>query len=180
MSPIKAQFTKNFHIISLTVTVVILIEVSFIAKPPSNVDIFTKLVTEIQGILHRHFWYRQEGVGPLCYLMTLQVLQGNINHGDELGREVPAGGVVDEVPLLGVDLSTAGLLSQLSLRHRPGRQDEMSSRAQPSPVPHTDIRHAADKRIFVKEISADCDEQLRVGIRSGYDLSIELSCCSKF
>ena len=51
-----------------------------------------------------------------------QLLQGNINQLDELGRDVPGGGGVDEVPLLAVDLSTAGLLSQLSLRHRPEGQ----------------------------------------------------------
>ena len=161
-------------------TVVIVIEVLFRVKMPSDVNFLSKLVTEISGLLLSQSWYWQKGVDPLCYLVTLQVLSGNIYHGDEVGSEAPGTGLVDEVPLLGVDLSTAGLLSQLSLRHRPGRQDEMSSRAQPSPVPHTDIRHAADKRIFVKEISADCDEQLRVGIRSGYDLSIELSCSSKF
>ena len=55
--------------------------------------------------------------------MTLQVLYGNINLRDEVGSEVPGGGGVDEVPLLGVDLSTAGLLSQLSLRHRPVQYD---------------------------------------------------------
>ena len=162
------------------ITLVVVIKVLFTIKLPSNVNIRSKLVTKILSLFSCQFWYRQEGVDPLCSLLTLQLLNGNINHPDEFGREAPGGGVVDEVPLLGVDLSTAGLLSQLSLRHRPGRQDEMSSRAQPSPVPHTDIRHAADKRIFVKEISADCDEQLRVGIRSGYDLSIELSCSSKF
>ena len=161
MSPIKAQITKNFHISSLTVTVVILIEVSFIAKPPSNVDIFTKLVTEIQGLLHRHFWYRQEGVDPLCNLMTLQVLQGNINHADELCREVPAGGVVDEVPLLGVDLSTAGLLSQLSLRHRPGQYNpQYARRDQPLPAPDVNICYAPYVGVPIKGISSYYQNQL--------------------
>ena len=54
------------------------------------------------------------------------------------------------------------------------------SRAQELPVPHTDIRHAADERIFIEEISPDHDEQLRVGVCSGYDFSIELSCHRKY
>ena len=96
-----------------------MVEVIFTVKLPSNVNIFPKLVTEIQGLLPGQLWNRQEGVDLLCSLMTLDLLQWDVDHGDELGREVPGGGRVDEVPLLGVDLSTAGLLSQLSLRHRP-------------------------------------------------------------
>ena len=96
-----------------------MIEILFTIELPSNVNIFPKLVAEIQSFLPGHFWYRQEGVDPLCSLVTLQVPCGNINHGDEVCGEVPGGGPVDEVPLLGVDLGTAGLLSQLSLRHRP-------------------------------------------------------------
>ena len=96
-----------------------MIEVLFTVELPSNVNIFPKLVTEIQGLIPRQFWYRQEGVDLLCSLLTSHLLQGDLDPGDELGREVPGGGLVDEVPLLGVDLGTAGLLSQLSLRHRP-------------------------------------------------------------
>ena len=96
-----------------------MIEIIFSIKLPSNVDIFSKLVTEIQGLLHRYFWYWQEGVDLVGFLTAPQFLQWDLNPGDELSREVPGGGGVDEVPLLGVDLSTAGLLSQFSFRHRP-------------------------------------------------------------
>ena len=96
-----------------------MVEVIFTVELPSDVNIFAKLLTEIQGLLPGQFWYRQEGVDLLCSLQAPHLLQGDLDPGDELGREVPAGGLVDEVPLLGVDLSTAGLLSQLSLRHRP-------------------------------------------------------------
>ena len=84
-------------------------------------NIFTKLVTEILCFLFCQFRYRQEGVDLLCSLVTLQLLQRNVSHGDQLSREVPVGAGVDEVPLLGVDLSAAGLLSHLLLRHRPGK-----------------------------------------------------------
>ena len=98
-----------------------MIKVLFTIELPSNVNIFTKLVTEIQGLIPCEFWNRQEGVDLLIFLLTPHLLQGDLDPGDELGREVPGGGLVDEVPLLGVDLSTAGLLSQLSLRHRPAQ-----------------------------------------------------------
>ena len=96
-----------------------MIKVLFTIELPSNVNIFTKLVTEIQGLLSSQFWNRQEGVDLVCFLLAPHLLQWDLNPGDELGREVPAGGGVDEVPLLGVDLNTAGLLSQFSFRHRP-------------------------------------------------------------
>ena len=92
-----------------------MIKVLFVGELPSNVNIFTKLVAEVQGLLPGQFWYGQKGVDLLCFLLTPQVLQGDLSQGDELGREVPVGGGVDEVPLLGVDLSAAGLLSQLLL-----------------------------------------------------------------
>ena len=88
-------------------------------------NIFTKLVAEIQGLLLSQFWNWQEGVDLIISLPAPQLLQGDVNPGDERGREVPGGGGVDEVPLLGVDLSTAGLLSQLNLGHRPGQHDNM-------------------------------------------------------
>ena len=98
-----------------------MVKVLFTVELASNVNLRSKLMTEIHGLLLGQSWYRQEGVDLLCFLLTLQVFQGDVNQGDELGRDVPGGGAVDEVPLLGVDLSTAGLLSQLSLRHRPGQ-----------------------------------------------------------
>ena len=58
-----------------------MIEVLFTVELPSNVDIFTELVTEIQGLRPRYFWYRQESIDPLCFLVTLQVLYGNIDPG---------------------------------------------------------------------------------------------------
>ena len=77
-------------------------------------------MTEVLRLLPRQLWYREEGVDLLIFLLTPHLLQGDHDPGDELGREVPGGGLVDEVPLLGVDLSTAGFPSQLFLRHRPG------------------------------------------------------------
>ena len=109
------------------ISLVVLVKVLFTVELSSNVNLRSKLVTEILRLLPRQFWNRQEGVDPLCSLLTLQVLHGNINHGNEVRRDVPGGGAVDEVPLLGVDLTAACLLSQLSLRHRPGQHDDMSS-----------------------------------------------------
>ena len=100
-----------------------MIKILFTVELASNVNIRSKLVAEILGLLPCQFWYRQKGVDPLCSLVTLQVLNGNIDSPDEVGRDVPDGGGVDEVPLLGVDLGTAGLLSQLNLGHRPGQHD---------------------------------------------------------
>ena len=138
-----------------------MIKVLFTVELSSNVNIFTKLVAEIQGLVPRHFWYRQEGIDPLCSLMTLQVLHGNINHGDEVGSEVPGGGGVDEVPLLSVDLSTAGLLSQLFLRHRPGQYNHNQRvRNQVSPAPDVYIRYGPYVGVLIKRISAQSYYQL--------------------
>ena len=103
-------------------TIVIMIKILSVCELPSNVNIFTKLVAEIKGLLPGQFGYGHERVDLLCLLLTPQVLQRDVSHGDELGREVPVGVGVDEVPLLGVDLSAAGLLSHLLLRHHPGQQ----------------------------------------------------------
>ena len=98
-----------------------MIKVLLTVELSSNVDIFTKLVTEIQGLLLRQFRNRQEGVDLIGFHLAPHLLQGDLNHGDELpGRDVPVGGAVDEVPLLGVDLSATRLLFQLYLRHCPG------------------------------------------------------------
>ena len=96
-----------------------MIKVLFTVELAGNVNIFTKLVAEIQGLLLGQFRNRKERVDLLGFLPAPHLLQGNVNLGDELGREVPGGGGVDEVPLLGVDLRTAGHLYHLSLRHRP-------------------------------------------------------------
>ena len=109
------------HIRFLVLTIVVVIEVLFTVEVSSNVNIFTELVTEILRILLRQFRNRQKGVDLIISLLAPHLLQGDVNHGDERRRDVPDGGAVDEVPLLGVDLSTTGLLSQLSLRHRPGQ-----------------------------------------------------------
>ena len=98
-----------------------MIKVLFVAELPGNVNILTKLVAEVHGLFPCQFWYGQECVDLLCFLLAPQVLQRNVSHGDQLSREVPVGAGVDEVPLLGVDLSAAGLLSHLLLRHRPGK-----------------------------------------------------------
>ena len=116
-SIIVQSFLLNFN----TLTIVVVIKFLFTVNLPSNVNIFAKFVTEIQGLLPCQLWNRQEGVDLLCSLQAPHLLQWDVNLGDELRREVPGGGLVDEVPLLGVDLGTAGLLSQLSLRHRPGQ-----------------------------------------------------------
>ena len=126
----------------------------------SNVKIFTKLVTEIHGLLLRQFRNRQEGVDLLCFLLTPHLLQGDVNLGDELGREVPGGGAVDEVPLLGVDLSTAGLLSQLSLRHRPAQYNNNQLDNQFLPAPDIYICYGSYEGIFIKGISAQYYSQL--------------------
>ena len=110
----------------LLFTIVVEVKVLFTVELSSNVDIRPELVTEIQGLVLRQSGYRQEGVDLLCYLLTLQVLQREVNPGDELGRDVPGGGPVDEVPLLGVDLSTVRLLSQLSFRHGSGQHNDIS------------------------------------------------------
>ena len=96
-----------------------MIKVLFTVELAGNMNIFTKLVTEIKGLILCQFRNRQEGVDLLGFLPAPQFLQGDVDLGDELGRDVPVGGVVDEVPQLGVDLSTACLFSQLNLRHRP-------------------------------------------------------------
>ena len=139
-------------------TIVVVVKVLFTVELPSNMNIFTKLVTEILRLLPGQFWYRQEGVDLLCSLQALHLLQGDLDPGDELGREVPGGGLVDEVPLLGVDLGTAGLLSQLSLRHRPGQYNNQHikdiSRDQILPAPDVYIRYGPYVGVFIKRISA--------------------------
>ena len=141
-----------------------MIKVLFTVELSGNVNIFTKLVTEIQRLLPRHLWYRQKGVDPLCCLLAPQLLQWDVNHGDELGREVPPGGLVDEVPLLGVDLSTAGLLSQLSLRHRPDQynpEELFRDQAPPAlPAPDVYICYGPYEGVFIKGISAQYYSQL--------------------
>ena len=92
-----------------------MIKVLFVGELPSDVNIFTKLVAEVHCLLPGQFWYGQKGVDLLSFLLTPQVLQRDLSQGDQLCREVPVGGGVDEGPLLGVDLSAAGLLSQLLL-----------------------------------------------------------------
>ena len=119
--------TMYNHIRFLVLTIVVVIEVLFTVELSSNVNIFTELVTEILRILLRQFRNRQKGVDLIISLLAPHLLQGDVNHGDERRRDVPDGGAVDEVPLLGVDLTAACLLSQLSLRHRPGQHDDMSS-----------------------------------------------------
>ena len=114
-----------------------MIEIIFTVELPSNGNILTKLVTEILRLLPSHFWYRQEGVDLLCSLQAPHLLQGDLDPGDELGCEVPGGGLVDEVPLLGVDFSTACLLSQLSLRHRPGQHEDDDSTVKGSTVTYS-------------------------------------------
>ena len=131
-----------------------MIEIIFTVELPSNGNILTKLVTEILRLLPSHFWYRQEGVDLLCSLQAPHLLQGDLDPGDELGREVPGGGLVDEVPLLGVDLGTAGLLSQLSLRHRPGQYIfYINSFQEFLPAPDVYIRYGSYVRVSIKEIS---------------------------
>ena len=96
-----------------------MIKVLFTVELSSNVNIRSKLVTQILRLLPGQFWHGQEGVDPLLILPAPQVLHGNLGLSDKGGGEVPDGGAVDKVPLLCVHLPAAGLLSQLLLRHGP-------------------------------------------------------------
>ena len=91
-----------------------MIKVLFTVELAGNVNIFTKLAAEIQGLLLRQFRNREEGIDLIGFLVAPHLLQGDVDHGDELGREVPLGVGVDEVPLLRIDLSAVFSLSSAS------------------------------------------------------------------
>ena len=96
-----------------------MIKVIFVENLSSNVNIISKLMAEVQSLRLGKLRYGQERVDILRLLLAPEVLGGNVHQSDEVGGEVPAGGVVDHVPLLGVDLPAVCLNCQLCLRHRP-------------------------------------------------------------
>ena len=129
----------------------------------SNPNIFSELVTEILRLFPRQLRYGQEGIDLLRFLLAPQVLQRDVREsGHEDRGEVPGGGAVDEVPLLGVDLPAVGLLGQFGLRHGPGGQsvERRDLTNLLSPVPDTEVCYNSYEGVLVEGVPADYQHQL--------------------
>ena len=64
---------KSRRLLRTYPTLIVVIKVVFSEELPSNVNIFSKLLAELNGVLHGQLWYGQEDVDLLCLLGAPQV-----------------------------------------------------------------------------------------------------------